>query len=215
MLRDPNSKFWAMWDDRAWGMRAHGTPGCWAHRGGAAFFADAYEGGACNINWLDGYQQGFEDGDQSPALMGHDPQILEFCLSKLGRSRRVWFAHNEELAEQCRAAHENVLRLQRSKWDICINFVFVTCAATGRLPGQGSKQINFATPPGSLKMQDFVDDTHGYSMGDVTFFEYCILSEICANSDDLFRVQPDEPFFCQHSRERYDVFRDLMMSLDG
>ena len=43
---------------------------------------------------------------------------------------------------------------------------------------------------------------------------HCILNEICANNEQLFKVQPDEPFFCEHSQERYDAFRDLMLSMD-
>ena len=228
MMRDRNHLFWSMWDERGWARRKAGTDGCWNHGSGDAhtFFAEAYSGRACDINWLDGFQDGvLPDGAANPALMGHDPDILTVCLKKLGRWRKIWFARDTELAETCREAHENVLRLRRNRWNICVNYNYVACAATGRLPGQGSNQINFATPPSTLLLADMTTDADGalsdtrgretgYKMTDVTYLEYCILNEICANNEQLFKVQPDEPFFCEHSQERYDAFRDLMLSMD-
>merc|ERR1711965_275605 len=106
-------------------------------------------------------------GADAPTLMGNDQGILEFCLRKVGRWRRVWFAKDEELAGTCLQANANVLRLHSREhpWNICTNFQFVGCAARGQLPRQGSPRIDFATAPQDLWVRDLAAErTNGYRM---------------------------------------------------
>ena len=70
--------------------------------------------------------------------MGYDPDILMACYAKRGISQRVWFAKNEELAAQCLLSNQNVLRVPQREWNTCVNVNWVTCAAIGHLPSQGS-----------------------------------------------------------------------------
>jgi hypothetical protein len=151
----------------------------------------------------------------APALMGFDPAILEFCLTKLGRWRKVWFAPNDEIADQCFKANENILRVPQREWNVCVNVRWQACAATGHLPSQQSNVIQFATPPNTLTL-DQLDGakTDGYKMEDVYFLELCVLNEICANGAEIFSFEPKDRFQCEHSAVRFDAFRDLLMSMD-
>ena len=218
-MRMRGTKLWSMWDDVSWGARPPGKPGCWSGRGGSQFFADAFAGGHCDRNWLEGWvDEGPTFTADAPALMGKDPAILEFCLRKLGRWRKIWFAKDAELARACMDANQNVLRVHSRErpWDICSNFEFVACAARGNLPRQGLARIEFATAPGSLPIDDLQNDkTDQYRMEDVLYLEVCILNELCANNQRLFALQAGEGFLCESSRKKFDAFRDLMMGLDA
>lgn len=206
-----------MWDGIAWGARSIGTPGCWSGRGADGFFAAAFTGSNCARNWLEGTIDGarFREGVAAPAVMGNDPAILEYCLGKVGRWRRVWFAKNEELAGTCLEANQNVLRLGRRLWDICVNFEFVACASHGLLPSQGSPSITFATAPGDLWIRDLAPEkTNGYRMEDVLYLETCILNELCANGEEMFALKPGETFVCATDEARFRAFGQLMATLE-
>mmetsp|Transcript_14792 Transcript_14792/g.41369 ORF Transcript_14792/g.41369 Transcript_14792/m.41369 type:complete len:462 (-) Transcript_14792:40-1425(-) len=212
MMRDRNHKFWSMWDSWSFGVRKRGSPGCWQGYGGRAYFDRMKTGDGCDASWMLG-GHGFTH--PAPALMGYDPAILEFCLTKLGRWRKVWFAKNEELAGQCLSANMNVLRVPQRDWNICVNVQWQACAATGHLPLQRSNVIQFATPPNTLKLEDLDGrKMDGYKMEDVYFLELCVLNEICENGASIFGMEPEDEFRCEFSPERFDAFRTLMMSMD-
>lgn len=213
MMRDRNHKFWSMWDSWSFGTRRRGTPGCWDASGGRAFFDRMKTGDGCHGPWMLG---GRAFTAPAPALMGFDPAILEFCLTKLGRWHKVWFAQNDEIADQCFKANENILRVPQRDWNICVNVRWQACAATGNLPSQQSNVIQFATPPNTLTL-DELDGAKmdGYRMEDVYYLELCVLNEICANGADIFSMEPNDGFQCEHSAERFDAFRDLMLALDA
>ena len=212
-----------MWADTGWSFRdrkAH-TPGCWAARGGAHFFSDSFTGKNCNINWLNGGIDGpgFTDAslesDGAPAVFGTDPAILELCLTKLGRWRKVWHASDGELASACLAASYNALRLARRQWNICANHEFVACAARGLLPGQNNKGIVFAAPPGSLFVRDLnANKLDGFTMEDVFYLELCTLSELCSNGADIFALEANEAFFCDTSEPRFTALGETLMGMD-
>lgn len=123
--------------------------------------------------------------------------------------------HVPQVAFTCLEAQQNVLRLGRSLWDICTNFEFVGCAARGKLPRQTRARINFATPPGQLWIRDLKPETTiGYVMEDVLYLETCVLNELCENGEEMFHLQSGEGFECETSRERFEAFGQLMMSMD-
>jgi hypothetical protein len=215
MIRDRDHLFWSMWASKGWATRERGTLGCWAQQGGVSFFDNVFSGSRCHaIDW-----QGEVPGPHSlstgaPALLGHDPAILELCLRKLGRWRKVWFAPNEELAKVCLEANENVMRVKRNQWNICVNFEYISCASGGHLPNQGSAKIHLATAPRDMRVEDISQPGDRYRMEDVTYFEYCLLSEMCENGDQLFHVGPGGTFTCRRSQASFSALRDLLMGLD-
>ena len=94
----------------------------------------------------------------------------------------------------------------------------------GRLPGQRSPSIIFATPPSALdatgprplgKCGGYSPQGCGnwaYSNDDIFFLEVCMYTKICRNADDLFRVKAEETFHCDVSVEG---FRELQRILSG
>ena len=222
MMRAWPHKFWTMWGP-GWNIRervAH-TPGCWAERGGASFFSESFAGKNCNINWLSGGTNGpgFTDAslksDGAPAVFGTDVAVLELCLTKLGRWRKVYHASDGEIASACLAASYNVMRLPRRQWTICTNYEFIACAARGLLPGQGNKGVVFTAPPGSLFTRDLhANKLDGFTMEDVFYLELCVLSELCSNGADLFSREANEPFLCETSESRFTALGETLMGMD-
>jgi len=129
----------------------------------------------------------------------------------------------------CNAANRNILLLFGNNvrgtgagYNSCRNVEWQTCAALGLLPGQGDNTIVFARAPNTL----FTDGDRrlgacggysprgcgweSYSNDDIYFFEVCFYSKLCANNDELFRLDKDEDFHCVVSPEG---FRDLQRLL--
>jgi len=212
MMRNPSHKFWSMWDSWSFGTRKKGKAGCWASYGGRDFFDRMKSGQGCDKPWMLG---GEHFKAPAPALLGFDQAILEFCLTKLGRWHKVWFAPNGEIAAECSRANENVLRVREADWNVCVNAQWQACAATGHLPGQESNIMHFVTPPSSLMLEALEGSkVDGYRMEDVYYLELCVLNEICENGGDIFGTQPDDSFRCRHSPARFDAFRELMLAMD-
>ena len=91
------------------------------------------------------------------------------------------------------------------------------CALQGKLPGQGSKQIAFATAPKDLQAQWWEEpsshptwpcngnicDPHGFTVGDVFFAEVMVAYTVCANRGALFNLNAGELFECQVDENAY------------
>ena len=214
MMRDRKHKFWSMWDSAPFGTRPPGQAGCWEQQGSRAFFDGAFSGASCNKRWIEFDAPPFTSA--APALVGHDPAILEFCLAKRDHWRKVWWTRNDWLANECSLSNVNVLRVPVPDWNMCVNYNWIACAATGQLPGQTSTLIQFATAPASLMVADLHgESTDKYRIEDVYYFELCLLNELCANGEQIFRSNSwDDEFFCETSAARHAAFRDLMMSMD-
>mgnify|MGYP003311313124 CR=1 FL=1 len=74
--------------------------------------------------------------------------------------------------------------------------------ATGKPLGQCKGWVpNNYRPPGGF---------YGYATDDIFYLETCILSAICANADELFRLDAGELFSCQVEAQRV---RDLQRVL--
>ena len=219
-------KFASMWDRGYRRRPPRSNWGCWnwgETAGGDAsrFFRETLEGATCNRNWLQGAMGGRNDRpfwSGSPALLGFDESINEWCSSLLGKEAWDQGDLNSKIANRCRDAHRNVLRVLTGGWSMCTNLQWQLCAITGKLPGQESPKISFATAPKDLKLEWWTDpgrthptypcrgdwcDPNGFSVGDVYFAEVAVTSTICRNRGALFDLEVGELFECDLDREAY------------
>ena len=87
------------------------------------------------------------------------------------------------------------------------------CALQGKLPGQSSKTIRFAKAPRSLKLEEFWQPpagcvsgdciTQSYAVSDVFYVEACLISRVCTNRDQLFKLGVGQDFVCELDRKAY------------
>mmetsp|Transcript_9556 Transcript_9556/g.24481 ORF Transcript_9556/g.24481 Transcript_9556/m.24481 type:complete len:188 (+) Transcript_9556:1-564(+) len=93
----------------------------------------------------------------------------------------------------------------------------------GKLPGQRSKVIKFATEPGGLRL---VDGAHpfgrchgfrpkgcqnGYGSDDIYPLEICLFSQLCENGEELFELEVGDPFKCKFSAARLTELKDVLL----
>ena len=227
LFEDRTAKFWAMWG-RAFSIN-RGGGNCWDWQGGGAsrFFDDTLAGRTCDRNWLEGAYGGHMDRPfQTPshALLGFDESIVELCSSLLGLD--PWGGGGGQnldgkLADRCRRAKRNVLRLMTGSWTLCQNLEWQLCALQGKLPGQGGTAIAFATRPRDVQLEWWANssthptypchkdgrcDPGAFTVGDVFFAEVLIAYKICSNGARLLELEIDETFHCQLDRSRYFSF---------
>ena len=111
----------------------------------------------CERNWLDGALGGPFDrmffGADNPALFGFDESINEQCSTMLGVPAWDDGDLNLKIANRCRDARRNVLRMLTGGWTMCQNLEWQLCALQGKLPAQGEPRIAFATAPASLQLE--------------------------------------------------------------
>ena len=206
--RDPNSRltpdqcevllgdhglFHSMFGSRGFKKRGPAESGCW---GGdrEIFFAAAFDGSRCeSTDWMDGLHS-FPEGS-APPLLGFDESILVFCNEKLG----VQGGNNDlaAIGPRCEKASQNILRVPTFRWNMCTNVEWVLCAALKKLPGQDSRSMHFATPPGTLRVAD-VPASRGawYDSASVYYLETCLLALVCSNWIELLQVDRGQPFEC-------------------
>ena len=106
-----------------------------------------------------------------------------------------------------------------------MNLRWVMCAALGRLPKQRRNELTFATAPRGLDARVYRDPTLSgewapsdsqlnYAVSDVFFAEVCLLSRLCANSDQLFRTRVGEIFTCDFDRDGFvRLANDLLQAV--
>eukprot|EP00966_Prymnesium_polylepis_P075061 1741182-Prymnesium_polylepis.2 len=109
---DTNERFWSMWGG-AYMHRFPNTEACWDWDGDPEYWQHTFEGAACERNWLAGAVGSWNDRpffDGSPALLGFDETINEFCSGVIGVDAWDGFDLNLAIANRCRDARRNVLR---------------------------------------------------------------------------------------------------------
>ena len=160
------------------------------------------------------------------AIIGLDRDIRQRCWRRARTHHDATSASRARpYVEDCIAAHLNVLALRgtRMPYNLCRNLEWLTCAALGRLPDQhGRGRFLLATQPRDLdpafplgqcvghvpKVALSRPQGFGYTARDVFAFEACALSEMCANSAELFLGRPT--FSCNFSREGFERLRDAI-----
>ncbi len=228
-LDDTDSKFYSLWGG-AWQKRMPKSGGCWDWQSTASFFEDTLAGKRCDRNWLEGEMGSRSDRlfrSPSPALLGFDETIVELCSRLIGAD--PWGGQDKldfRVADRCLRARRNVLRLMTGGWTMCQNLEWQLCALTGRLPGQGGKQVAFATAPKDLRLQWWEDpathptwpcngercDPNRFTVGDVFYAEVMIAYTVCANRARLFELDQGELFECDVSEDAYRGFVERLRS---
>jgi len=242
MLHDPSGVFRRMWATEGWGKMVAGSQtgtgsACWLHardnknrnRPAGQFWQETLEGRYCGENWYEGNGGllGLRGRPPTytaaaPALFGEDSDIGRYCANQL-RQQGLPTSFDIGHAGNCVAANINILNIasRRVPYNLCRNLEWQVCAAQGRLPGQGSNTVLFATSPNSLdpkpsssrplgqcggwKPDRPPPGGYGYANFDIFYLEACVFDQICTNGADIFNSHGG-PFHCQFSEER---FREL------
>ena len=233
---EPQSKFWQMWGNVAWQKTYPREHKCWGNAVEAkAFFADIAAGKECDYNWYEGAQGPLGDefarpgfSSPAPALFGFDESIFSFCSELLGEGKHFDGSgdFNNELAQRCVKANENILRLlsDRVPWSMCQNMRWTMCAINGLLPGQQGRTIHFATAPKDLGLgqwyqpdswpcQDWGCPDGKFSVGDVFFAEVCIAHRICQNGADIFNVDAGQTMSCDIDQNAFNQLASQLQAI--
>ena len=227
---DGARRFFSMWGS-AYQRRDRHSDGCYAWQGGSAkrFFAQTLSGKTCDRNWLEGAIGNAGDRPfeaMSPALLGFDESINEECSRLLGMEPWDNGDLNWKIADRCRRAKRNVLRLLTGGWTMCQNLEWQMCALQGLLPGQGTRRISFATAPADLRLEwwenpsthptfpcrDGRCDPNGFTVGDVFFAEVAITYLVCANRASLFSLAAGDFFTCELDERAFNNLNSLLTS---
>ena len=226
--KSPESKFLAMWGTRGWHFREPREPGCWRELGGPSFFADVLSGAVCDRNWMEGAIGGSSARPSfsrpAPALLGFDSTIWEYC--SLQTNQDLFRFSHPELASRCVKSNNNILRIVGGTWgwNMCQNFAWQMCAATGRLPGQDGARLRFATSPRTLTLREWQHPTSWpcegakpcppgqYAVGDVFYAEIAVFRALCRNANQLFEVDRGQLMTCNLDAKAFGEFTQTLMA---
>ena len=67
-------------------------------------------------------------------------------------------------------------------------------------------------PAASKVVNSTAFDHPGFANDDIYYLEVCLISQVCANSDQLFRLQADEDFICQFTRSGFDELKSWLLN---
>jgi len=228
MLSNPESRFNQIWSAGGWTVRHHGEPACWG-TDGPGFFEHAWLGSWCNRNWYIGNKGSlgqFGGGPAqpwvwprfthaAPALLGFDESIDWFCATHGG------FGDHSEASV---SANLNILSIQDGTYNTCKNLEWQVCAARGYLPGQMSRDIQFAFRPAELRSGLIGACTgyspagcgdQGYASYDIFFLEICMFSEFCSNGAELFQLNVGDFWHCELDEAGFSRLRDWVLQGTG
>ena len=248
LLRDEHGIFRQMWNKNGWRQVRDEEP-CWGRQlwQQQQFFANVISGGSCNTDWYEGSIGWQNLPNDSPGVLGFDDSIDGYCQG-LNNQMRNGRRMEEQMPESvnttltqgrrrlgsawlCTKNSRNILMLFASNvhntgagYNSCRNLEWQTCAAMGRLPGQQTPTVIFATPPSALdprgprplgRCGGYSPQGCGnwaYSNDDIYFLEVCMYSKMCSNREELFRVEAKERFTCEVDPAG---FRELQALLTG
>lgn len=229
-------------------MRRAGEQGCWdrspdgsAVRTGDAFdrfWHDLSQGSGCGRNWYTGNDGGLGQTNggptqswvtphftspHAPALLGFDENIDDYCGEQSGTQYSY-----EGHAQRCVRANVNILSIygETIPYNVCRNLEWMTCAAMGRLPGQGEGRggniLRFAKAPRNLEPRTGdrpigacygyhpAGCDKGYSSSDIFFLEACFYNQICSNAHELWMLSDGQDWICHVDQAGIDQVRDWM-----
>ena len=251
MIRDPSHLFRKMWNVDPWWFRHADSPTCFERKRDdnsqgqptAQYFAEVKAGANCGDNWFEGSPGALGKrgkppnfSGMAPALLGFDETIEGFCKKEFQFANNHWYGYDH--AGMCANSNNNILALwgDRLVYNLCRNLEWQTCAALGKLPGQGGFGMRFSYPPGNLDVYDggtgkMLGDCRGwkpayaakacgpvgkkhtdaYSTDDIYFLEVCMFSFICDNGAELFHLQPNDFYVCQFNGAKFDEFAELLL----
>lgn len=245
LMRDPSHIFRRMWHAEPWRFRRDGQPTCFERRRDQKdreqppheYFQETKMGTNCNSNWFEGCPGNLGRVNQpphftamAPALLGFDETIDWFC-----NKEHQYFStglYGNDHAGNCANSNNNILALwgDRLQYNICRNLEWQTCAAQGKLPGQGGVGMRFAYAPMDLDLNayggagkelghcrgwkpDYMPQgcPDGYATDDIFFLEVCLFNQICANGEEVFRLAVGQFFVCDFSPTKFDELARLLL----
>ena len=150
-----------------WKQRWPGDRDCWGGGNGMRYWNNALRGGSCGENWHEGDSSGgtYFSGP-APALLGFDGSISKHCRNHGGGG-----GNGGTDGFSCNGANRNILlvfgnNVHGTGWgyNSCRNLEWQMCAALGKLPWQGSRNIIFAHAPKDMDTRGGrgFDQCHGY-----------------------------------------------------
>lgn len=197
-----------------------------------SFFDQTLNGTHCGSNWYEAHsaQQMTVFPGAAPALLGFDDSIHQECDRKAGNGT----TGAESEYYHCVQASVNILylpwqRTARTPYNLCRNLEWLVCALTARLPGQPSTgDIRFAKPPklldpspnskrplgrcrGYRPPKPVVGGVFGYGNVDIYYLEVCLVTQLCENGDQIFRLRSDDTFVCDFSPRRFRALQAVLL----
>lgn len=219
-MQDSSFLFRQMWGVSSRTRNRPGGKACWdvqrddsnMFQSANLFFDEAWAGTHCSTDWYAGAQRAhgfFDEGRGAPALLGFDPDILDYC------------------GGNCDRANANILSLfgGRVQYNSCRNLEWQLCAAKGMLRGQWGRIIRFARTPSSVWLDGYptfgvcsgwtdkrCTKTEGFANDDIFFLEVCLYSHLCDNRAELFKIGRAEDFVCELSAPRFADLKTLLLA---
>jgi hypothetical protein len=150
-------------------------------------------------------------------------------IGRTSRCKRTGEARCCQQAHRCQQAGLSILNLANGRvpYNMCRNLEWVACAAMGKLPGQGTSLMRFSPPPNQLQpskegrrplgqcggWRPPGNATYGYANDDIYFLEVCLISFLCANGDDIFKLRSsDGEFLCNFSHQRLAELEEMLLA---
>ena len=144
------------------------------------------------------------------ALPSHGCPIVPSPILHLRPEQPFNQYNHHGLATRCVQAQQSVLR-HMGGWNMCVNLHWQTCGILGKLPGQGGRTLQFSIAPKDLDVGIFHNPRkcvggcgNGYAISDVYYAEVCVVSHMCKNREQLFRLGYGDPFECDFDQRAFD-----------
>ena len=241
LLSDRSGKMWAMWAANGWERRAKGQPSCFEQGAPPFSFEAVLRQERCDRNWYEGVLASIPSypSPSAPALLGFDNTIYAYCSAQILKEEGPFYGDHGEMARRCVQASHNILRTMGTSegaWNMCLNLHWIGCAIQGALPGQRGKpqqdaaagvvggKMMFSIKPSSLSLYGFEHPSEGcfsgpngqcgpktYAVSDVYYAEICVLSTVCRNGEQLFRLGVGELFECEFDPAKFLGLRTMLM----
>ena len=216
-LLEEDSLLQRMWSIDGWKQIHDRERPCWGEGSGDLFFNSLTAGGKCSRNFASSLRWRPTSRGIAPAVLGFDFHIKQYCEGLNLRQGEAHITPPNALgtggaAAECVQANRTLLSLAVREYNSCRNLEWLVCAAMGRLNGQLTSELVFATAPGQVpirRTRGFPGlgtcsgyaphgcGLAGYANDDIFYLETCILSKICSNADALFRLGVGELFSCE------------------
>ena len=245
LFRNRSSVLARMWGTAGWKLVSATEPPCWGAGDGQAFFDRLIAGdkAICDRNWYSAIPPKHlakhvptMEAD-APSVLGFDDDIKDYCMAinhysdvqrwRLNASAPTSRRRLGSASTECARANRTMLEMDDDEYNSCRNLEWQTCAARGRVPGQKTASIVFATAPGEVEM-DGADGkptlsscighapydcgSVGFANDQIFYAEACAYSKICENRKELFKVKAGELFTCEVSEEGVRELQRLLVA---
>jgi len=132
----------------------------------------------------------------APTVFGYSESMASFCNHHGG-------GNQNDPGTACMDAGFNILRI--GNWNMCRNVEWMICVVQGKATWgmDGDGEIIFTYRPSLLDIDDFNSRPGYYIENDIYYLEVCVLSEMCSNHEEIFKLGVGESFYCQFDPARW------------